>query len=173
MAAAEQAGEQGFPSPHGAPARPALAVGVVVDQALIPLEGIPADITLMVVADQNVPLRPLDPKTARDALSAILDSRLADRPAVRIGAGVNRVGEDVMDRVVDGRLPLQTPAFRAVADGGQHDPLLPKPEMDLPHALQFDELAEDQGKRLAHAKVWILLDLIGSAAHIANRDCRE
>ena len=25
--------------------------------------------------------------------------------------------------------------------------------MDLPHALQFDELAEDQGNRLPHAKV--------------------
>ena len=151
MAAAEQAGEQGFPSPHGAPARPALAVGVVADQALIPLEGIPADITLMVVADQNVPLRPLDPNTARDAFSAILDSRLADRPAVRIGAGVNRVGEDVMDRIVDRRLPLQAPAFRAVADGGEQDPLLPKPEMDLPHALQFFELPKDERKRFAHA----------------------
>ena len=32
MAAAEQASEQGFSSPHGAPARKALAVGVVLDQ---------------------------------------------------------------------------------------------------------------------------------------------
>src|SRR5208283_2480929 len=101
MAAAEQPGEQGFSSPHGAPARPALAVGVVLDQALIPLEGVPDDIPFMVVADQNVPFRLFDRKTARDPLSAILDSRLAGRPAVRVGAGVDRVSEDVVDRVVD------------------------------------------------------------------------
>jgi len=127
----------------------------------------------MVVADQNVPLRPFDPKIARDAFSAILDSRFADRPAIRIGAGVNRVGEDVKDRVVDRRFPLQTSAVRSMVDGGQRDPFLPEPKMDLPHALQFDELAEDQGKRLAHTKVRIPFDLIGSAAHIANRDRRE
>ena len=45
--------------------------------------------------------------------------------------------------------------------------------MDLPHALQFDELAEDQGKRLPHAEVWVPVDLIGSVADITNRDCRE
>jgi len=118
----------------------------------------------MVVADQNVPFRLLDRKTAPDALSAILDSRLADRPAVRVGAGVDRVSEDVVDRVVDRRLPLQVPAFRAVAYGGEHDPLLPEPEMDLPHALRFGELTEDEGERLAHTKVRVLLDPIVLAA---------
>ena len=60
MAAAEQASEQGFSPTHGAPPEKALAVGVVLDQALIPLEGVPDDITLVVVADQNVPFGPFD-----------------------------------------------------------------------------------------------------------------
>ena len=127
----------------------------------------------MVVADQNVPFRLLDRKTAHDALSAILDSRLAGRPAVRVGAGVDRVLKDVVDRVVHRRLPLQTPAFRSMVDGGQRDPLLPEPEMDLPHALQLSELPEDQGERLAHAKVRILLDPIVLAAHVADGDRGE
>ena len=92
MAAAEQAGEQGFSPPHSTPARKALAVCVVLDQALIPLEGVPADITLMVIADQNIPFRLFDRKTAHDPLSAILNSRLAHRPTISIGAGVDRVG---------------------------------------------------------------------------------
>jgi len=60
MAAAEQAREQGLSAPYGAPAQKALAVGVVSDQALIPLEGVPANIPLMVVAHQNVSFRPFD-----------------------------------------------------------------------------------------------------------------
>ena len=172
-AAAEQASEQSFSPTHGAPAGKALAVGVVLDQALIPLEGVPADITLMVVADQNVPLGPLDPKAAHNPFSAFLDSRLADRPAVRVGAGVNRVGEDVKDRVVDRRFPLQTSAFRSMVDGGQRDPLLPEPKMDLPYALHLGELAEDQGERFVHATVRILLDPVWFATHVANRDRGE
>ena len=73
--------KQRFSSPHGAPVRPVLAAGVVLDQALIPLEGIPADITLMVVAEQNIPFGLFDPKTARDVFSVIVDFVLSiDRP---------------------------------------------------------------------------------------------
>ncbi len=78
-----------------------------------------------------------------------------------------------MDRIVDRRLPLQAPAFRAVADGGEQDPLLPKPEMDLPHALQFFELPKDERKRFAHAKVRVLLDPIVVVAHVADGDRGE
>ena len=53
MAAAEKASEQGFSPPHGASAHPVLAVGVILDQALIPLERVPADITFMMVAEQT------------------------------------------------------------------------------------------------------------------------
>ena len=127
MAATEQAGQQRFAAPHGAAARPALAVGVVADQALIPFEGVPADIALMVVADQNLPFRSLDVKSPRDALAAALDRHLAGRAAERVGAGVDRVGQDVMNRVVDRRLPLQAPSLRTVADSGKFDLLLTKP----------------------------------------------
>src|SRR5271169_1326676 len=56
VAATEQPGQQSLSPPHRAAARPALAVGVVVDQALIPLERIPTNIALMVVTDQNLPV---------------------------------------------------------------------------------------------------------------------
>ena len=60
-----------------------------------------------------------------------------------------------------------------MADGRQHDLLLQKPEKNLPCALQLGELAEDQGERILHSKVWILFYLIKPFANIANRHCRE
>jgi len=45
--------------------------------------------------------------------------------------------------------------------------------MDLPRTLHLGELAKDQGERFAHAKVRILLDPIGLAAHVANGDRGE
>jgi len=53
VAATEQSSQQGFAAPHRAAARPALSIGVVADQALIPFELVPADITLVMVADQT------------------------------------------------------------------------------------------------------------------------
>src|SRR5271169_2350423 len=173
MAATEQPGQQSFAAPHGAAARPTLSVGVVADQALIPLERVPADIPLMMVTDQNLPVRPLNAKASNDALAAVLDSHLAGRAAERIGARVDGVRQDVMDGVVDRRLPLQAPIVRTMADGGKRDPLLAKPDMDLPHALQLGEFVEDQGEPLAHAQVRILLDSVGPAAYVAHGDRRE
>ena len=173
MTAAEKTGQQGFAAPYSATARPAFSIGVVADQPLIPFELVPVDIAFMVVADQNLPVRPIDAKSAQDALAAVLDRHLADRAAERIGAGVDRVGEDVMDGVVDRRLPPHASPVQAVADGGKCDLLLAKPDMDLPHALQLGELAEHQDERLAHAQVRILLDPVGPAAHITDRHRHE
>src|SRR5208337_1401129 len=47
---------------------------------------------------------------------------------------------------IDSTTPPRVEAFRSMVDGGQRDSFLPEPKMDLPHALQFDELAEDQGE---------------------------
>src|ERR1700741_504723 len=106
-------------------------------------------------------------------MGAVISSDvLTGRTAVRVG-GVNRVAENVMDCVVDGRPPFQTSAFQAMAGGRQHDLLLQKPEKNLPCALQLGELAEDQGERILHSKVWILFYLIKPFAYIANRHCRE
>jgi hypothetical protein len=78
-----------------------------------------------------------------------------------------------VDRVVNRRLPRQTSAFRSMVNGGQREPFLPEPKMDLPHALRLGELPEDQRERLTRAKVRIFLDPVGSAAHVTNRDRGE
>ena len=78
-----------------------------------------------------------------------------------------------MDRVVDGGLPRQAAPLQSVAYGGQRDPFLSEPEMNLPHALQLDELAKDQCERLANALVRIRLNSIGSVSDIANRNRGE
>ena len=60
-----------------------------------------------------------------------------------------------------------------MVNGGQREPFLPEPKMDLPHALQLGELPEDQRERLTRAKVQIFLDPVGSAAHVTHRDRGE
>jgi len=65
-------------------------------------------------------------------------------PEVRRDA-INGVGEGVVDGVVDRRLPLQAPAFRAIADGRKQNPLLPEPELHLPGAQ-----AEGAARRTVH-----------------------
>src|SRR6478672_1079047 len=55
MAAAQETGEQGFAAPYRSAAHEALAVGVIADQALVPLELGPANVALMVVEDQSLP----------------------------------------------------------------------------------------------------------------------
>ena len=56
VATSEKAGKQCFATPDRAAAHEALAVGVVGDQALVPLELGPANVALVTVEDQSLPL---------------------------------------------------------------------------------------------------------------------
>jgi len=79
MAAAEQAGEQRFAAPHRSAAHEALAIGVIADQALVPLELGPANVALMVVQDQSFPGAAVLAEAAHDPLAAGLEGDAAGR----------------------------------------------------------------------------------------------
>ena len=72
--AAQQAGQQRLAAPDRAAAHEALAVGVVGDQPLVPLELRPANVALVVVADQNLPAAAILAEAAHDPLAAGLDA---------------------------------------------------------------------------------------------------
>src|SRR5271155_3267710 len=55
MTAAKKAGKQGLSTSHSAAAHETLTVGVVADQALIPLKLGPCNVSIMMVEDQNLP----------------------------------------------------------------------------------------------------------------------
>ena len=56
MAAPQKPGQKGFTTSYGAPSRTELAGCIIRNQPLVPFVGIPADITIMMIADQNIPI---------------------------------------------------------------------------------------------------------------------
>ena len=155
MATAQQAGEQSLAPAQRTAAHRVLAVGIVCDQAEVPFVVRPAQITLVVIRDQHLPVLALLLEAAHHLLAAGLDADAAAGAPEGIGAGIDRVGHDMQDRVVDWQLPLDQAAFDAISGGGQRDALVPEPEMHLTHRLHLGELGEDEADRLGNAPIRI------------------
>src|SRR3954467_1343174 len=112
-AAAQEAGEQRFAAPHRSAAHEALAVGVVADQTLVPLELGPANVALVVVEDQSLPGAAILAEATHDPLAAGLDGDATAGPPERVSAGVDRVCQHVVEESMQNRgvitLPLLLP----------------------------------------------------------------
>ena len=59
----------------------------------------------MMVGDQDLPIATFSPKAANDALASVGNADPATGPAKHIGPGVNRIGQDMMDGIVNRELP--------------------------------------------------------------------
>src|SRR4051795_1537637 len=173
MGAAQEAGEQRFAAPHRSAAHEALAVGVVADQTLVPLELGPANVALVVVEDQSLPGAAILAEATHDPLAAGLDGHATAGPPEGVCAGVDRVGQDVVEGVVDGQLPSDAAPLRAVADRRQRQALVAHPEVNLPNRLQLGELGEDERDRLLNPTIRVLLDAVVVRLAVADRDGEE
>jgi len=173
MTAPEQAGQQGFAPAHNAAAHEALAVGVVAEQALIPLELGPANVTLVMVEDQSIPGASVLAESTNDFLAAVGESDATLGAPEGVSPGIDRVGEDMEECVVNWQLPGHRAAFGAITDGGKWQGLLPHPQEHLADRLQFGELAEDQGDRLLDPPIRILLDAVMAHLEIAHGHGQE
>ena len=60
----------------------------------------------MMVLDQNVPVFPIATLSAYYPLATVLDFDVTGAPAESIGTGIDRVRQDVMERAVHWRFPL-------------------------------------------------------------------
>src|SRR5271154_3051476 len=107
MAAAQQAGEQGLSLAHRAAYHHAFAVGIVGDQPLVPFIVRPRQITLVMVDEQDRPVRAILAIAAQDTLAAVLDRYPATSSTKSITTGINRVRKDITHRRVDRKLPQQ------------------------------------------------------------------
>jgi hypothetical protein len=106
----------------------ALAIGVVGNQVLVPLELDPSNIAGVVVMDQNLPLLPIAAEVvAQDSLPPASDRYARPAPAVGVGAGVHRVRQHVIKRVVNRRLPLDLAFAATLYDRRDRDILLSEP----------------------------------------------
>jgi hypothetical protein len=112
---AEETSQQGFASADGAAAHEPLAVGVVGDQVLIPLKLDPGNVTLMMILDQNTPATPIPLHASDDTLTPVLNNDAHGPAAEGVSAGVDWVGQDVMDRWIYRGSPDNP--IRRVADG--------------------------------------------------------
>src|SRR3954465_12287699 len=173
VAAAQEAGEPRFAAPHRSAAHEALAVGVVADQTLVPLELGPANVALVVVEDQSLPGAAILAEAAHDPLAAGLDGDATAGPPKGVCAGVNRVGQHVVEGVVDGQLPGDASALAPIPDCRQRQALVAHPEVNLPNRLQLGELGKDERDRLLDTTVRILLDAVVVRLAVADRDGEE
>src|SRR3954466_15543827 len=170
VAAAQEAGEQRFAAPHRSSAHEASLLSVVADQTLVPLELGPANVALVVVEDQSLPGAAILAEATHDPLAAGLDGDATAGPPEGVCAGVNRVGQHVVEGVVDGQLPGDAAALAPIPDRRQRQALVAHPEVNLPNRLQLGKLGEDERDRLLHAAVRILLDAVVVHLEVAHGD---
>jgi len=77
----------------------------------------------------------------------------------------------MVDCVVDRQTPGDATAFfRRITDGRQGDVSLSKPEVDLPHALEFREFGKDQRQSFANPLIRFLLDAVMANLYVPHRE---
>jgi hypothetical protein len=159
MAAAQQARQQCLATPYRSSAGEASTIGVVADQTLVSFELGPVNVTVVAVGNQNLPRLSLLAEAPHDALATGLDDATSGAPE-SVSASLDRVGQHVMQCVVDWQLPGDAPAFRGVFYRWQWQSFLAHPQLHLPYRLQYGELGEHQRNCLLHASVRILLEAV-------------
>src|SRR5216683_4303510 len=136
--------EKQLPAPHrSSDRRTTLAGRVVGNHLLVPLELAPGDIAIVLILEQHVPFGHWAPQAALDALAAILNADLAHRAPKSIGAGIDRVGQDIVHGVVERQSPNNTvPLRRAMTCNGQCNALVAQPHVHLSQLCSSANLAK-------------------------------
>ena len=111
MTAAQETRQERLAAADRAARHETFAVGVVGDQALIPLELGPREIAFVMVQEQDFPIQPLAPEPTHDPLAASLDRHAAAGSAEGIGASIDRIVQNMVDCVVDRKTPSDAAAL--------------------------------------------------------------
>ena len=173
MPAAQQTREQPLSAANRATRQQTIPSSVVRDHTLVPLVLCPRNIALVVIHDQHIPLLAFPGEPPTDALASVLDRDTASRSTERVGATVDRVGQQSVNRAVDRKSPYDPSAVAVDLDRRQAHVLLPEPEMHLSDALELGELPEYEAERFLHASIRILGDPVVPDLHVADRDAQE
>ena len=128
----------------------------------------------MMVDDQDLPVAAVLSKAPNHTLTPIGDTDPATGAAKRVCSGVNRVGQNMMDCVVNGQLPNQAASIiDCIVHCGQQNTFLPYPEMNLSNTLKFGKLPEYELDSFAHPGIGINIDSIVTDFYIADRYRQE
>ena len=172
MTAPQQTGEE-TAAVANRPARRWPGAGVVGDHALVSLVFIPADITVMMIQDQDRPVLRVAPQFAHNVLVPIHKISPGDAAPPHIDTRIDRISQHLLDGVVNRKFPDDLSTPRAMPDRRKIDPFLTQPQMHLAPAAELGEFPENQGNGVAHPLVGVHLDPVLSDLHIADRNGRE
>ena len=128
----------------------------------------------MVIDDQDLPVATVLSKAPNHTLAPIGNTDPATGPAKRIRPGVNRVGQDMMDGVVNRQLPNEVaPIIDCIVHRRQQNTFLTYPEMNLSNTLEFRKFPEYDLYSFAHSGIGINLDSIVPDLYIADSHREE
>ena len=86
---------------------------------------IPVDVAPVMAWDHHLPVRLRTPQPAGSVLASLFDADNGLLPSLHVSAGIDRIGHDVGEAIVDRQLPDHSPAHFPVDHRWRLDALLP------------------------------------------------
>ncbi len=129
-------------SDRAAPRRMRSRPRVAADAGEVILVGRPVDIARVVVGDQHRPLRARYSTHTLSHHTVFVDDAFLPRFAVRVGAGIGRIGEYLMNRMIRRRNPADGVAVVQAQREGEL--LGDEPQPDAAHRPEFGEPLENR-----------------------------
>ena len=110
-----------------------------------------------------------------NALASVADDRASSLAPVGISSRVDRVSQDLVDRVVHRQLPGNLPSVNTSAKGPKRklDAFMAEPQEDLANAAQLGEFAEHMTDSIPHPLVGVHRDRVTADLHISGREVQE
>src|SRR5260370_8181469 len=93
------------------------------------------------ILDQNVPFGHRPMHATPDTLAAVLNTHPARRSPESIGAGIDRIGQNVVHDIVGRQSPDDAARLAIARLGRQSDTFVPKPDVPLPTPLAPPDLS--------------------------------
>src|SRR4051794_14409125 len=126
------------------------------------------------IDDQDLPITTFPSKTTNDPLASGCDTDATIGPAECVCSGIDRVGQYMMDCIVNRQLPDKAASLiNCIMYRRQQNTFLPHPEMDLSNALEFRELPEHEPDGIAHSRIWIDVNSIVTNFYVTDRHSQK
>jgi hypothetical protein len=170
----QQPGQETGPPSHRAAHHQPLHLRIVAHESQNLLVGVPGNIGVVVVGEQGDPLLPRPAVAAGLVRLAVDHGRAGFGAPEGIGPRVERIGQELQDRVVHGQSPRHPFApGRITIERGQRHLLLTKPQERLAHAADLGELGEDELDGVLDPLIGMLLDAAVTGLNVANGEAED
>src|ERR1700730_3567609 len=144
-------------------------MSVGCDLRLVAFVLLPGNVTEMMVRNQYGPLSARFLMSGRLPRSPVDHSRSGLRFSECVSSGVDRIGQQLQNRVVDRQAPNRLPTGLIQNTHGYLYPLSPEPQQYLASATEFGHFGEDQSKRLLNSLVGIHFDFAIDGPRVPDR----